>query len=103
MLTLCFSCLRCGDITRLNTLAIVNTTNESLSNKSSLSERIHRMAGPELMLECKTQLMGEFVLQSDTCKVHQFVMQQSFGTPPPPGKCDDIQIKCECPVHQRRS
>lgn len=47
-----------GDITKLNTIAIVNTTNESLSSKGMLSERIHRAAGPELLQECKTQLLG---------------------------------------------
>lgn len=47
-----------GDITKLNTTAIVNTTNESLSSKGILSERIHKAAGPELLLECKTQLIG---------------------------------------------
>lgn len=50
---------RSGDITKLNTIAIVNTTNESLSNRGVLSERIHRAAGPELLQECKTQLHGK--------------------------------------------
>ena len=53
------SCCRSGDITKLNTIAIVNTTNESLSNRGVLSERIHRAAGPELLQECKTQLLGK--------------------------------------------
>lgn len=47
-----------GDITKLNTIAIVNTTNESLSSKGVLSERIHRAAGPELLHECRSQLLG---------------------------------------------
>ena len=50
--------IRAGDITKLNTTTIVNTTNESLSRKGILSERIHKAAGPELLLECKTQLIG---------------------------------------------
>ena len=49
---------RSGDITKLNTIAIVNTTNESLSNRGALSERIHVAAGPELLEECKKQLLG---------------------------------------------
>ena len=49
---------RSGDITKLNTIAIVNTTNESLSSKGVLSERIHRAAGPELLHECRSQLLG---------------------------------------------
>ena len=53
---------RSGDITKLNTIAIVNTTNESLSNKGVLSDRIHRAAGPDLLHECKTQLLGEYIV-----------------------------------------
>ncbi|CAH3022801.1 unnamed protein product, partial [Porites evermanni] len=48
---------RSGDITKLNTIAIVITTNESLSSKGVLSERIHRAAGPELLHECRSQLL----------------------------------------------
>ena len=51
--------VRSGDITKLNTIAIVNTTNESLSSKGVISERIHHAAGPELLHECKTQLLGK--------------------------------------------
>ena len=57
-----FLIFRSGDITKLNTIAIVNTTNESLSSKGMLSERIHRAAGPELLQECKTQLLGQISL-----------------------------------------
>ena len=53
-----FGCSRSGDITKLNTIVIVNTTNESLSSKGVLSERIHRAAGPELLHECRSQLLG---------------------------------------------
>ena len=49
---------RAGDVTKLNTVAIVNSTNESLSVRGSLSERIHLAAGPDLLVECK-QLQGK--------------------------------------------
>lgn len=62
-----------GDITKLNTIAIVNTTNESLSNKGVLSERIHRAAGPELLHECKAQLLG--------CRTGEAKMSKGYSLP----------------------
>lgn len=37
-----------GDVALLNCTAIVNTSNETLTDKSAISESIHRHAGPEL-------------------------------------------------------
>lgn len=62
-----------GDITKLNTIAIVNTTNESLSNRGVLSERIHRAAGPELLQECKTQLLG--------CRTGEAKLSKGYNLP----------------------
>lgn len=62
-----------GDITKLNAIAIVNTTNESLSSKGVLSERIHQAAGPELLLECKTQLIG--------CRTGEAKLSKGYGLP----------------------
>ncbi|KAJ7321783.1 Ganglioside-induced differentiation-associated protein 2 [Desmophyllum pertusum] len=62
-----------GDITKLNTIAIVNTTNESLSNKGVFSERIHRAAGPDLLQECKTQLLG--------CRTGEAKMSKGYSLP----------------------
>ena len=38
---------------------IVNPTNESLNDKNPLSERIHKVAGPLLKEECRTNLLSE--------------------------------------------
>lgn len=36
--------------------AVVNPTNESLSDKNPVSLRLYEVAGPELREECKTQV-----------------------------------------------
>ena len=51
--------IRDGDITLLKVTAIVNPTNESLTDKNAISERIFEVAGPELRDECKQQIRGE--------------------------------------------
>ncbi|XP_065838311.1 protein GDAP2 homolog [Oscarella lobularis] len=47
-----------GDLTKLDSQAIVNSTNEALNDRNELSERIHELAGPELAIECREQLQG---------------------------------------------
>ena len=39
--------------------AVVNPTNESLSDKNPISLRLYEVAGPELRDECKTQVGSE--------------------------------------------
>ena len=51
--------IRDGDITNLKVTGIVNPTNESLTDKNAVSERIFEVAGPELREECKQQIRGE--------------------------------------------
>ena len=64
-------------ITKLNTIAIVNTTNESLSSKGVLSERIHRAAGPELLHECRSQLLGMNIV-SEIKKWYYSIVKSRF-------------------------
>ncbi|KAK7913687.1 hypothetical protein WMY93_013898 [Mugilogobius chulae] len=53
--------LHVGDVALLNCTAIVNTSNESLSDKNPVSDMIHHLAGPELREElfklkgCRTE------------------------------------------------
>lgn len=72
-----FGSSRSGDITKLNTIAIVNTTNESLSSKGVLSERIHRAAGPELLHECRSQLLGMNIV-SEINNCYYSIVKSSF-------------------------
>ena len=50
---------RSGDIASLQIEAVVNPTNESLTDKNPISTRLYELAGPELRDECKAQIGSE--------------------------------------------
>ena len=50
--------LRKGDVALLNCTAIVNTSNESLTDKNPVSESIFMLAGPDLKEDLQ-KLKGE--------------------------------------------
>lgn len=50
---------RNGDIAMLQVDAVVNPTNESLTDKNPISLRLLEVAGPELRDACKTQVGSE--------------------------------------------
>ena len=54
-----FNIFREGDATKLMVDLIVNPTNESLTDKNPLSERIHKVAGPLLREECRNNLQSK--------------------------------------------
>ncbi|XP_072036889.1 protein GDAP2 homolog isoform X2 [Amphiura filiformis] len=47
-----------GDITTLDCVGMVHPTNESLNEPSPLTEKIHKLAGPDLRQEVKTKVRG---------------------------------------------
>ena len=51
-----------GDATKLMVDLIVNPTNESLTDKNPLSERIHKIAGPLLREECRSNLQSKLLI-----------------------------------------
>ncbi|XP_028847698.1 ganglioside-induced differentiation-associated protein 2 isoform X2 [Denticeps clupeoides] len=59
-----------GDIALLNCTAVVNTTNETLTDKNPVSDSIHRHAGPEL---------GEELLKMKGCRTGEAKMTEGFN------------------------
>ena len=54
--SVCVCVCRTGDLALLQVDAVVNPTNETLTDKNAVSQRLHQGAGPELRDECKTQV-----------------------------------------------
>jgi O-acetyl-ADP-ribose deacetylase (regulator of RNase III) len=53
---------RTGDISRLSVDAIVNSTNESLTERNPVSDRICARAGPAFKEEIQQEVKGKWVL-----------------------------------------
>lgn len=58
--------LRKGDVALLNCTAIVNTSNENLTDKNPVSESIFMLAGPDLKEELQ-KLKGEWIFLRTYC------------------------------------
>jgi O-acetyl-ADP-ribose deacetylase (regulator of RNase III) len=51
-----------GDITQLRADAIVHSTNETLSDRNPLSDRLFSKAGPGLRHEIQSEIKGNFLI-----------------------------------------
>lgn len=60
-----------GDISLIEADAITNTTDETLTEKNIISNRIYRRAGPGLREEIKNDLKG--IIRQKTKKIWQFI------------------------------
>lgn len=62
-----------GDLALLQVDAVVNPTNETLTDKNAVSQRLHQGAGPELRDECKTQV--------GSCRTGEARITAGYGLP----------------------
>ena len=62
-----------GDITTLTIEAIVNPTNETLTDKNPISNRVFEVAGPELKDECQNQI--------GSCRTGEAKITSGYGLP----------------------
>ncbi|XP_078001446.1 protein GDAP2 homolog isoform X2 [Glandiceps talaboti] len=62
-----------GDITLINTIAIVHATNEALSDRNPVSERIFEQAGPELRQECQRHIKA--------CRTGEAKLTKAYSLP----------------------
>ena len=60
---------RLGDIASLQVEAVVNPTNESLTDKNPISQRLNEVAGPELKEECRVQVGSETIVHRSQLQV----------------------------------
>ncbi|XP_070567431.1 protein GDAP2 homolog isoform X2 [Ptychodera flava] len=62
-----------GDITKINTVGIVHATNETLSDRNPVSERIFGEAGEELRHECRRNIK--------TCRTGEAKITKAYNLP----------------------
>lgn len=86
-----------GDITQLDCDCIVNASNKSLLGKDGVSGEIHRAAGPELMMECRS-LHGCHPGEAKITKGYNLKASSIIHTVGPiySGKEEDEQILESC-------
>ena len=56
-----------GDITQLRVDAIVHSTNETLSDRNPLSDRLFSKAGPGLRHEIQSEIKGNVIIKKYFC------------------------------------
>jgi O-acetyl-ADP-ribose deacetylase (regulator of RNase III) len=60
--------IRKGDITELSVHAIVHSTNEKMTDRSYITEKLFAKAGPKLKADIKNNIRGNVLVPSSKCR-----------------------------------